>query len=422
MASEAKASTVIPTRTIKSAFNFTPVSACYNERTNTTGDNENVFPANDVSVSFNTYASDSVANVRISPGLLKFGGIFIVELSILCPANFETSPPTNYHPSDYVAYKAFEYISYRVPGAERRILSGDWLAHMQLVQCENQEKRFRLLELAGRQSTGKNSTTQKIYGLMAYPWSSVYAGDDLKPKDFPYHLTNEPMDLEFKIRPYADFLGTGSTLNGARLLYIYSHLGSLTEYKAVIHKYPFKDHFHFRYPSPVAAANGMRAVVATGLRGGECTQMTLRVVPNDLLKASLMKGLKMKDIRVSFQGTSIWVAEGGVQEMYELCQNRTGNFISDSYAGLDAVAPTSTDTRSYFYIIPFARKVDHMVGQHYCIGPDFNNAEVKIEYSLEVASTTLADVATPATSHVLLIDQSVTSQYQLNGQSGVIIQ
>jgi hypothetical protein len=63
-----------------------------------------------------------------------------------------------------------------------------------------------------------------------------------------------------------------------------------------------------------------------------------------------------------------------------------------------------------------------MVGQHYCIGPDFNNAEVKIEYSLEVASTTLADVATPATSHVLLIDQSVTSQYQLNGQSGVIIQ
>lgn len=418
MATEAKFSTVLPNNTLKGAVNVTPVSYVYQERTNTVGPMENEFDANDVVLSFNTFSHGSTATVMIPPSYKLLKDVYVI-FKIDYASN---ASPTD-HPEDLVAYKIIENFMYRVPGCERMIFDGGMIPFFWMDATENISKRVRLVEISGKKTLKPSANTAASYYLCAklpLPCCSGY-GAPKKPKPMPLHLQGEPLELLIKIRAKAECLSSLASISEASIYFNYSHLGAFAEYKNTTYKYMFDATYDYEYVSPNAVAlNGeqsnatgtaRRQVVMTGIRSGETPQLKIKIYEKDSGNTKLYKGLKIRNIQVYYAGQRIWAAENEMQEFYELDYNHDINFFASSFAGID-----TESNRSYWYHIPIGNILNHEKDYGYVLGADFNNSELKISYTLDVATTA------GTTDHILAVQQSVTSIYQYNGERASLIQ
>jgi hypothetical protein len=309
-----------------------PVSTVYVENANNVCSLEDVSYNNDVVQTFSPGTFGSTNTFRFSRSY-QFLGPLIANFTF----NFEISggPGSITFKEDFVAYHLIKQIEYTIGGTEKITIQGEHLLHIALEQCETQEKKDRLLQIAGesdiRNVADNNFHTTKLSCVVPLPWSGIMGKDfygSLKP--FPLHMLSEPIEIIITLRNANEIysLGANTTLRSfkAEMRFLYAKIANVDQLKRSVYKYPHSLPFCSKYTldGEKSATVDLRA-----FRKGELKKILFHFIsdtgPNgDVLNSRLYSGLPLNNIELSYNGQKIWSQAGNTDGMYDLIFDKNG--------------------------------------------------------------------------------------------------
>jgi len=453
MATSTKLATIINQGSIKAAIPSTKVSEIYCEQHNTLAPLENYTLAQDVSLSFNTLNYGSTATIAL-PAIYKFIHHAFVKVTLKGQYKFvtSTSQGAGLHPfiRDLVGPNLFASISYQIPGMERQIIDPNTIVQRYIDQIPLESKRLALMELMGNadyvsvDGTVDAPTTFSDYSrdfFIPVPLPSTsFQMDEKQAKPLPVHMVGEPIQLMFTFNPSREILkassgGDASTtevtvggttgavfksiqISDAKLFFVYSNLASPAEYKQVIQKYPTDLVYHHKVPLAKLSggASSVYNVTLGGMRQGETTMIAIKLC-NSTGNYLEPFGFKLYNIKLNYAGYPIYQSDEATVEYFNILSNE--NITKMDLRRADRVnLDYKASNRTHWYNIPIAAKTVAVKGAHnYVLGADFNNAELKLSFSIHPD-----DIAKTSDPLVLHVDSYVTSILQFNGQTATLIQ
>lgn len=463
MAAETKLNTVLPNNNLKFAENITPISEVYVEKVNSFGPLENYTVANDVAISLNTFAWGSTATVQLSK-IYRFYGPLVLKLSVTTTstvaqaaiaANGSTSSlaVNPFGSNQLIGYSLIQSVSYRIPGCERQIFLGEHIPYMFLDEIQDLQKREQFHKLAGRAgeigiikphidnptgtatdaiAAAAYTVTNDFYLVLPFPSSNLQE-DPKKAKPFPVHLLGDSIEYLITFRNQTEvqsaetfpvtsgaYTVTKPTvqITNAQINFLYYQLGSPMEYKQVVCKYPMKCYYHSIYPIPNGSAGTTKQIVLSGMRNGEALGLRIKVTP--ALVSKIYEGVRLENFKFTYGGYTLWESKDGLQPVYEMLMGqlpaKTSPYMLD-VVPVEKSYPNVPVHWTYWYHIPFAAKLEHLLSKHdYQLGVDFNNAEARLSFTMP------DDAVSDGTPYNLHVDLIINSIVQLNGESAALIQ
>lgn len=442
--SETKLSTVLPDNTIRIAnYPRKPESTIYVENSNNLSSLEDVQYVNDIQMSFPGGAVNfgSLYSFRF-PRTYQFLGACFIQFEIGCDAITSLS--------DYTAYSFIQEIKFTVGGTELLRVGGNSLVPLVLDQCETEEKKTRLLELAGMGGTDITDTTagfskRIISAFLPLPWSDIGAKcfDSIRP--FPLHLLDEPVEMQLILRNESEVkVGTSLTIAAGRLCFQYAKIANPGMLKNSVYKYPFVSQFTHEYSLPVVGVTvaAQRSIDLLSFRKGELRELKVHLYDASTATTTIQTryaGLAMNNIELLFNGQKIWSSLNGVDGMWDLIYNKNptmfakkklvvkapaggGNqsllcnrevldadssvslkpnvvlatqrqYMLDIYPNLGDAANANTANsqllRGYYYTIPLAEILSKYVKQGHVIGTDASKQALQLRFTSENLASTL---------------------------------
>lgn len=241
--------------------------------------------------------------------------------------------------SDYFAYSLIDNIRWNVGGTELLRIDGQSLLPIVLSQCKSQQKRQKVLHMAGKRTfttVGKdvqtngtlanlNNVDRTFHALIPFPWSNY----DGSTKPFPLHmLATDNLQCQITWRAKSDILEAG-IIEQASIKFRYAKFGDAKQAKQSVYKWPFVSNFSDRKE----VALGGTSIDLAGFRKGEIQQLLFYAVPNTtntglgtllkidsagLLNKRRYDGIKLTNLRLTFNGRVIWQADNKLQDLWNM--------------------------------------------------------------------------------------------------------
>lgn len=404
-----------------------PVSTTYVDNSNNVSSLEDIMYTNDVSIGFSNANFGGNNTFRFSRTYQFLNGV-IVNFSINYPAAGE-----NIVHDEYFAYSLIRRLRWTAGGTELLTLGGESLVPMILDQCESFQKKCIVLEEAGVRkvlTTSANFTSKTInYSIvLPLPFSSLNTKKfDNIFKSFPLHMLSEPLELQIEIREQNEIATNATTatvlptIGSALLQFQYGKIGNPEQLKRGVYKYPFTSVFsnNFTYNrNNVVSGVGTAVVELNGFRRAEVNMIQIAAVRNSFQRN---QGLKLANIKLTFNGQVIWKCEGNDQLwdlMYNsqpcvhgyrkyglrnvtLTNNANLNIIERNKlklapADIDALPAkafvefyghsTNTDAEAgenglhYYYNIPISEILQKYAGCGHVLGADFSKQSIQLQF------------------------------------------
>jgi hypothetical protein len=453
---ESKLSSVLPNNSIIDVMPGRPISTVYANNDNLLKPLELVQYNNDIEMSFSS-KNFGDTNTFMFPRTYNFLKNISINLQIRFTANAALTIK-----EDYLVYHMIKEIKWTLGGTETLTLKGESLMHILMAQCESQEKKDRLLDLAGcaMPASDKGAKgTRRFMGILPLPWCSVESKKiNHSQYPLPLHMLNQPLELQITFRSKAECFniaaGGDADISSAVLNFEYAKIASPNQLKNTVYKYPFISNFGFTYN--VEGTSPDVSIDLNSFRKGELKGISFTYVPSVLIDGNngngYYSGRKVEKVKLTFNGQTIWNAPKN--ELYELIYGKTfgvlgrrriatvaeaasnkfyqtlvNNEIVDENA-LAELAPTTANdliiTRSevisvtadnlsgkysdkYYYYIPLSEIKDF--SQNYILGVDASKQTLKLEF-------TRPDIVTKgkvfATYHY-------SACYQFDGDNAILI-
>lgn len=446
MAAQTKFGTLSAQGSIKAKLDGIKISDSYVSNTNCLVPLENSTHAADVHLNFNTIIPGSTGSVMV-PNHYKLISHAYIEVVLTGHRNTTVGYLGNAagaHPftQNIVAPSLFQEIGYQLPGCERAVFKPGSVLLQAIDSCGPSQKRTNLVELMGNGDSigdwydkfdaGDVVVTKRVFMPVPLPNFSFSTEQYKAPKDLPVHLLGESFQIFAKFANPEDYLKqnayneTGYTIVTGFVYYswaiaeakvhiVYRQLAAAPEYKTVVAKMPFQMIYSQVVPVTRRNSNTQYHVNLPGVRQGETTQFIIRL-SNINVKKNL-EGYRIENIYLNFGGYNLWVAPENTVDYYDHLHNEASGYID--YLRQEAYkSDWATNARVFYYHIPLARMLAHIRGIHnYGLGVDFNNAEVKLSFSVHSS-----DYAKLESDMALHVDQYLTSVLQFNGQTATLIQ
>jgi len=318
--SESKLSSVLPNNSVIDVMPGKPISTIYANNDNLLKQLELVQYNNDVEMSFPSPSFGATNTFRFPRAYQFLKNItMILEIDYTSHADFVIN-------EDYLAYHMIKELKWQLGGTEQLTIKGESFMHIAMSQCENQEKKNRLLDLAGPILLGANGAKSKrqYIAMLPLPWCSLQSKKmNHSQYPLPIHMLNEPVELQITFRSKAECFTIGggdATIQKAYLNFEYAKIASPNQLKNTVYKYPFISNFSFEYN--IANATNLVSVDLNSFRKGELRGISFSYVPKVLNdKYNYYSGRRVSDISLSFNGQLIWKTTKN--ELYELIYGKS---------------------------------------------------------------------------------------------------
>lgn len=449
--SESKLSSVLPNNSVIDSMPGEPSSTVYASNANLNKVLELVQYNNDIEMSFPN-GKFSATNTFRFPRAYQFLKNIIMKVDI-----FHEAANTATIVEDYLAYHMIKEIKWQLGGAEQATIAGESFMHIIMNQCETQEKKDKLLDLAGAaQVATENQSirgkTISYYAMLPFPWSSVETKKfGCMQYPLPLHLLGETLEIQITFRNQSECVGAGASISAASLSFEYAKIASPNQLKSTVYKYPWKSPFSFKYN--VDATLGEKVSLSlSSFRKAELVGLCFHYVPNaDAVR--LYSGAKIKDIQLEFNGQIIYKAP--TNDLYELIYGKTENKLGERKFGIlgtdnttlesfraDQLLSTAVTNDSsvvgtgykiytrgnanaitdivspfrekYYYYIPLTELKDF--SQNYSLGVDISKQSLTLKFTRSI----LAPYDGPQTGTVYMT-YIYNSLYQFNGDNVVLV-
>jgi hypothetical protein len=329
---------------------------------------------------------------------------------------------------DYLAYNMIKNISYQIGLTERFTINTESFMHIIMNDAENQEKKDKLLDLAGSiigsesDTKGLQSGRRRYLAMLPLPFSSVTSVNANKRQCYPLPLYYQDIPLEIIItlrnKDECFSIPAGGDVKYIRgtLYYEYGKVAENNQLKYSIYKYPFINNFSHQYT--VDHTNKEVEIQLKSFRRAELRGISFHYVPN-ALSQHIYSGRKISDLLLTYNGKKIWQSE--INELYEIvygtaCNNlgrrkiistaNANNFLHTTQItdeNLDHYNSTNLTTINglfivsrnellidsepkiggpfsdkYYYYIPISEIKDF--SQSYTLGADFGKDEITLKF------------------------------------------
>lgn len=333
--SESKLTSVLPNNSIYDAMPGRPISSVYASNDNLKKVLELVQYNNDVEMSFSSTAFGATNTFRFPRAYQFLKNIsMVVDLKILSGAN-----TGGVFKEDYMAYHMIKEVKWSIGGTEQLTQRGESFMHIVMPQCESQEKKDKLLDLAGYAANGASlarltaitplygDNTIRLVAILPLPWSSVETkvqGNQQYP--LPLHMLNEPLELQVTFRE-ANEVATNFTIDKAVLNFEYAKIGVISSLKSTVYRYPFVSNFSFAYDTGTNTDSRNKVSIdLNSFRKGELRGISFTYVTNANFAANkYYSGSRVDNIALTFNGQIIW--KSPKNEIYELIYGKTQNIL-----------------------------------------------------------------------------------------------
>lgn len=298
--------------------------------------------------------------------------------------------------SDYISHNMLKQVEWNIGSTDRIRRYNSNIVMEQLLQCESDEKKERMLALSGR-AGALPAGVHRFYAMLPLPWCSMSSKN--KPKPFPvYLLQKENLRIDLTLALASELFtitpntGTASvTLNKVQVYYETGKLNTLEKYTMPSQGEPVVYPFLLPFDQVFTLNQTQTEVNLTGLRSAEVSDILLQIVAN----GQLNQGKKIKNIKLTLSGQVIWQSYNDGQEMWDLvyddvprthCKNivdvHTGN--AQATGGCKVFGETSAQATStnfdkfYYYVIPIAEAIQKSPHSK-LLGADFDKETLKLE-------------------------------------------
>lgn len=449
-----KLSSVLPSNSLIDVSVGKPISTVYANNDNILKPLELVAYNNDVTMSFPSKDFGSTSTFMFSRSYQ-----FLKNICAVFEVDIVLEDATEFY-EDYLAYNFIKEIRYKVGGIENFVISTPSFMHIAMPQCENQEKKDKLLDLAGYSmvstATKGYSGKTKFIAMLPLPWCSVSTKkfNHQEAYPLPLHMLNDPLELNITLRNQSEIVKitteTKFKISSAYLTFEYGVIASPNQLKNTVYKWPFINNFSYTYN--ISDTEPVQTVNLNSFRKAELRGLSFHYVPKALEK-HIYSGRKLSDIELLFNGQKIWSAPKN--EIYELiygksCNNlgrkkivqvakKADTFIYKTKPSddlLDPVAVTDlstvpadddllvfrgeilskTDTDiggkysdKLYYYIPLAEIKDF--SQNFTLGMDANKQSLQLKFTRPDATK----------DGKLYVTYHYSSIYQFDGDSAILI-
>jgi hypothetical protein len=449
-----KLSSVLPSNSLIDVAVGKPISTVYANNDNILKPLELIAYNNDVTMSFPSKDFGSTSTFMFSRSYQ-----FLKNICVVFEVNI-TRADTDELYEDYLAYNFIKEIRYKIGGIENFVINTSSFMHIAMAQCENQEKKDKLLDLAGYSmlstATKGYSGKTKFVAMLPLPWCSLqtkkFNHQDSYP--LPLHMLNDPVELNITLRNKSEIAKLTSsanlTIENAYLTFEYGVIASPNQLKNTVYKWPFINNFSYTYN--ISDNKAEQTINLNSFRKSELRGLSFHYVPK-ILENHIYSGRKLSDIELLFNGQKIWSAPRN--EIYELiygksCNNlgrkkivkaaaKADTFIYKTKSGDDLIDPdavtdlstvaedgdllvfrgeilSKTDTNiggkysdKLYYYIPLSEIKDF--SQNFVLGMDANKQSMQLKFIRP-------DVVSGGR---LYVTYHYSNIYQFDGDSAILI-
>lgn len=307
---------------------------------------------------------------------------------------------------NYLAHNMLKVVEWNIGSTDRIRRLRENIVMEQLLQCESEEKRDKMLALSGR-GGALSVANHKFYACLPVPWNSMNSQHKAKP--FPvYLLQKENLRLDITLSNASEVFSSNSanvTLNSVKVYFEVGKLKSQENYLMPSSGNPVTYPFLLPYDQVFTLSANQTEVDLTGLRSAEVSDILLQITADGIFN----NGKQIKNIKLTLSGQEIWNARNDGQEMWDLLYDnlphthvkniitinnsadnvpvqgalQTGKGYVIGYAGAVVNFNAGELVRQgfnnhYYYVIPIGdiiQKAQH----NKILGADFNKETLKLE-------------------------------------------
>lgn len=323
---ESKLNTVWPDNSLLDVHQGKNISTVYADNTNVLKPKEIISYNNDTPFTFSSFYPGGTNTFKFNKSQQ-----FVKNISVVFELEY-TNKAGMIILEDYLALNMIKSISYQVGLTERFTINTESFMHIIMNDAENQEKKDKLLDLAGSvlgsdsDTTGILSGRRRYFAMLPLPFCSVKTVNSGNRECYPLPLYHQDIPLELIItlrnKEECFSIPTGGNVKYVRgtLYYEYGKVADNNQLKYSIYKYPFINNFSHQYT--VDHVNKDVEIQLKYFRRAELRGISFHYVPN-ILAPHIYSGRKISDLLLTHNGKKVWQSE--VNELYELVYGNSCN-------------------------------------------------------------------------------------------------